>query len=464
MKTRQTILYGKMIFAVILALAFTACEEPSGGGGGTGSTLTINGLADYNGKYVFALDDNDLDLFAAASVTGNETSGTVTGGLVKSGSVSLKVFNDDNTPYTGSDSNVLFNIISNNTATVSSENLIMLVMTAVSSNNGSATGTAVNPGGGNNNGGGNTIAAITSFSFSLSQGYYTINSANRTINVIVPPGTDITALTPVINHSGVTINPAQGEPVDFTEPVVFTVSAESGAQTSYTVTVTDTITTTALLNSYLQTYPSNNINTPVPVKVSINLASNGLSSLLNVLYSRNSYVALDLSGSTGMTTFNLGTSSTGKNRIVSFVLPVTATGITNGDSLSPTFQYFTSLKSITGVNVTTLGAFSFHERSSLETSNFPALTTVGNYAFSRCTGLTSITIGNIVTSIGSGAFRDCTGLTSITFSGTIASSGFPAYSYTDSFPGDLRSKYLAAGGGPGTYTRTSGSNTWTKVN
>jgi len=30
------------------------------------------------------------------------------------------------------------------------------------------------------------------------------------------------------------------------------------------------------------------------------------------------------------------------------------------------------------------------------------------------------------------------------------------------FPGDLRSKYLAADGGIGTYTRPSGSDTWTK--
>jgi hypothetical protein len=27
---------------------------------------------------------------------------------------------------------------------------------------------------------------------------------------------------------------------------------------------------------------------------------------------------------------------------------------------------------------------------------------------------------------------------------------------------DLRAKYLAGGGGPGTYTRTNGSETWTK--
>ena len=39
---------------------------------------------------------------------------------------------------------------------------------------------------------------------------------------------------------------------------------------------------------------------------------------------------------------------------------------------------------------------------------------IGAYAFSGCSGLTSVTIGNSVTSIGSGAFSGCSGLTSIT--------------------------------------------------
>ena len=41
------------------------------------------------------------------------------------------------------------------------------------------------------------------------------------------------------------------------------------------------------------------------------------------------------------------------------------------------------------------------------------VTSIGWYAFSGCTGLTSIVIGDSVTSIGYGAFEDCTGLTSI---------------------------------------------------
>ncbi len=42
------------------------------------------------------------------------------------------------------------------------------------------------------------------------------------------------------------------------------------------------------------------------------------------------------------------------------------------------------------------------------------VTTIGNEAFTFCSGMTSITIPNSVTSIGNTAFRNCTNLTSIT--------------------------------------------------
>ena len=42
-----------------------------------------------------------------------------------------------------------------------------------------------------------------------------------------------------------------------------------------------------------------------------------------------------------------------------------------------------------------------------------SVTSIGDWAFSGCSGLTSVTIGNSVTSIGFGAFYGCTGLTSV---------------------------------------------------
>ena len=50
-----------------------------------------------------------------------------------------------------------------------------------------------------------------------------------------------------------------------------------------------------------------------------------------------------------------------------------------------------------------------------------SVTSIGDYAFDECTGLTSITIPNSVTSIGSAAFTECTGLTSITIPSSVTS-------------------------------------------
>jgi hypothetical protein len=52
-----------------------------------------------------------------------------------------------------------------------------------------------------------------------------------------------------------------------------------------------------------------------------------------------------------------------------------------------------------------------------------SVTSVGNYAFLNCTGLTSITIPSSVTSIGNDAFYNCTGLTSITIPSSVTSIG-----------------------------------------
>jgi len=86
------------------------------------------------------------------------------------------------------------------------------------------------------------------------------------------------------------------------------------------------------------------------------------------------------------------------------------------------------------------------------------VTSIAIRAFFRCSSLSSITIPNSVTSIGIWAFDSCTGLTSVTFQGAIT----PANFNSSTFPGDLREKYLAVGGGIGTYTRVSGSNIWIK--
>ncbi|WP_461257453.1 leucine-rich repeat protein, partial [Treponema sp. R80B11-R83G3] len=95
----------------------------------------------------------------------------------------------------------------------------------------------------------------------------------------------------------------------------------------------------------------------------------------------------------------------------------------------------------------------------------PRITSIGVGTFQN-TGIIGITIPSSVKSIGQSAFGSCASLTSIMFEGTIASGEFDSSAFGDSrysntYIGDLRAKYLAAGAG--TYTRPNGSSkTWTK--
>jgi hypothetical protein len=88
-----------------------------------------------------------------------------------------------------------------------------------------------------------------------------------------------------------------------------------------------------------------------------------------------------------------------------------------------------------------------------------SVTRLGQAAFSMCIHLKSVTIGSGVKEIGIQTFQNCQDLTSVTFQNTFSSNSFHDMA---GFPGDLRAKYLAAGGGIGTYTRTAGGTTWTK--
>ena len=78
--------------------------------------------------------------------------------------------------------------------------------------------------------------AITAFSFpTIPSAVIEINESVKTINVIVPYGTDITSLEPAITHTGVSYSPTGAQ--NFSTSKIYTITAEDGSTQNYTVTV-----------------------------------------------------------------------------------------------------------------------------------------------------------------------------------------------------------------------------------
>ena len=110
--------------------------------------------------------------------------------------------------------------------------------------------------------------------------------------------------------------------------------------------------------------------------------------------------------------------------------------IYNGDEYSVTkignyaFSDCSSLTSITIPNsVTSIGNEAFYHCSSLTSITIPnSITLIGGYAFCGCSSLTTIEIPNSVTSIGNEAFFWCRSLTSITIPNSVTSIGRGAFS------------------------------------
>ncbi|WP_299312279.1 BspA family leucine-rich repeat surface protein [uncultured Aquimarina sp.] len=98
---------------------------------------------------------------------------------------------------------------------------------------------------------------ITSFSINEQQG--TIDS--NTITLEFDTGTDITALTPFIEHTGLTIVPAIGSVQDFTNPVVYTVVAENGDTQEFTITINVSLGTASGIE-FITTWSASEITIP----------------------------------------------------------------------------------------------------------------------------------------------------------------------------------------------------------
>ena len=82
----------------------------------------------------------------------------------------------------------------------------------------------------------------------------------------------------------------------------------------------------------------------------------------------------------------------------------------------------------TTYSVTSIGEWAFGHCSGLTSITIPnSVTSIEDGAFEMCSRLTSVTIGNSVTSIGEWAFGHCSSLTSITIPNSVTSIGYSAF-------------------------------------
>ncbi len=100
---------------------------------------------------------------------------------------------------------------------------------------------------------------------------------------------------------------------------------------------------------------------------------------------------------------------------------------------SAPWRYFGVKRIIVGDSVTTIGEYAFSYCSSLTSITIPnSVTTIKEYAFSNCSSLTSVTIPNSVTTIGDNAFNGCSSLTSVTIPNSVTTIGGWAFSICSS--------------------------------
>jgi hypothetical protein len=122
-------------------------------------------------------------------------------------------------------------------------------------------------------------------------------------------------------------------------------------------------------------------------------SASGWQQLLNSINSTGKYINLDLSACTMTgTSFNPdATVATGKEYIVSIILPTVATSIEAATySSNSAFYNFSNLESISGANITTIGGYSFNDKYRLQSVDFPKVTAIGVNAFNGCRNLQSI--------------------------------------------------------------------------
>ena len=236
----------------------------------------------------------------------------------------------------------------------------------------------------------------------------TPDAVNHTINIEVAYGTVVTELTPtIILSSGATISPTSGTAQDFTNPVIYSVTAQDGT-TAQDWTVTVTVATNTANDITAFSFPQQfDIITPDIFKHTIDITVDFGTSL-------NSLVA-DFTLSNGATATISGTNQVSGTSANDFSSPVTYL-ITAGDGT--TTQPWIVNVTVALNNTTNIEQYSLPNQIGFTTYNTSELTV--NLVVPDQTNLTNL-IATFVLSEGASA----------TVGGTMQSSGVTANDFTN---------------------------------
>ena len=110
MERKNYVIGAILITAMLFVIGLAGCDN--GTTSNSGGNFVITGLTALNGKYIFAIEDNQGDgLLACASASESATSFSIKLAKVSNGKATLRVYDEDGVRYVGYDQNVKFIII-----------------------------------------------------------------------------------------------------------------------------------------------------------------------------------------------------------------------------------------------------------------------------------------------------------------------------------------------------------------
>ena len=169
--------------------------------------------------------------------------------------------------------------------------------------------------------------------------------------------------------------------------------------------------------------------------------NNVLKTTENLTLSVNTIKSYAFEGCTGLTSVTINTAGSIGNHAFEGCTGLTSVTLRSPDVVSATYtssnnfgtifgnqvESYTIMSLLASNPITSIGNYAFYNCSGMTSlsmsSGLNAVTSIGQYAFKGCSGLTSVTIPSTVTSIGGYAFQGCSGLTSVTLPSTVQSIG-----------------------------------------